>query len=569
MARTAQIGRSQAGSAQVGSAQTGGGSASFSLLPASGHATGTIAITAYGTGTSWTGSNPFSVTGGTGSATISNYANASGTSSTFDLNLTALGTIIITDSDSGTTYTYDGSAVAPGAPTIGTAVKGNADASVPFTAPADNGGATITGYTATSSPGGFTGTGASSPITVSGLTNGTAYTFTVTATNSVGTGSASAASNSVTPSTVPSAATIGTAVAGNTSASVAFTPGSTGGATVTYTATSSPGGFTGAGSASPVTVSGLSNGTGYTFTVVASNINGSSSASSASNSVTPVDTVTATKLAPFLSTDTLGTPVAQAYENDSGTMTAVGTPPTVNTVTNITNGREAILSVPPNQADGGFAGVVRWSTGSGSPEYFCEELNIAPITTPVALVTRTVTKVCNLPLGTDISGTLGYQLMSGANAAIGSRVTAGIIATALVTGPDKFSADITLAPGSYFIVWDNGSGVYSHDELHIPGVAQPTGTKTATITLVDAGNTPRASLTGLKWAWWDQPTPNASTTPTDQGTGASTDGSGVFSITVKTALAASGVGWLVVTDSDGTTTQTPVHKSFAGPVAVA
>lgn len=89
----------------------------------------------------------------------------------------------------------------PGAPTIGTATSpSSTTASVTFTAPADLGiPAVITGYTVTSSPGGLTGTGASSPITVSGLTTGTAYTFTVTATNASGTGPASAASNSVTP----------------------------------------------------------------------------------------------------------------------------------------------------------------------------------------------------------------------------------------------------------------------------------------------------------------------------------------------------------------------------------
>ena len=96
-------------------------------------------------------------------------------------------------------------ATTPGAPTIGTATAGNAQASVTFTAPVSNGGSAITGYTVTSSPGGLTATGTASPITVSGLTNGTAYTFTVRATNSVGTGPASAASNSVTPAAVVNA----------------------------------------------------------------------------------------------------------------------------------------------------------------------------------------------------------------------------------------------------------------------------------------------------------------------------------------------------------------------------
>ncbi|ODU66499.1 MAG: hypothetical protein ABT16_01590 [Rhodanobacter sp. SCN 65-17] len=97
------------------------------------------------------------------------------------------------------TQSFTVAAVVPGAPTIGAASAGDAQATVSFVAPASNGGATITAYTVTSNPGGITGTGAASPIAVTGLTNGTAYTFTVTATNSAGTGSASAASNSVTP----------------------------------------------------------------------------------------------------------------------------------------------------------------------------------------------------------------------------------------------------------------------------------------------------------------------------------------------------------------------------------
>ncbi|MDI9239560.1 autotransporter domain-containing protein [Lysobacter sp. LF1] len=94
-------------------------------------------------------------------------------------------------------------AVVPGAPTIGTAIAGDTQATVGFTPPASNGGATITHYTVTSNPGGLTASGMSAPITVTGLTNGVAYTFTVTADNSAGTGAASAASNSVTPDVPP------------------------------------------------------------------------------------------------------------------------------------------------------------------------------------------------------------------------------------------------------------------------------------------------------------------------------------------------------------------------------
>ena len=92
----------------------------------------------------------------------------------------------------------------PDAPTIGTATGGNALASVTFTAPSDVGGSAITAYSVVSTPGGFVGTGASSPVTVTGLTNGTAYTFKVFATNSYGPSAASAASNSATPVAPPS-----------------------------------------------------------------------------------------------------------------------------------------------------------------------------------------------------------------------------------------------------------------------------------------------------------------------------------------------------------------------------
>lgn len=185
---------------------------------------------------------------------------------------------------------------APFAPTIGTATNvgtgrayNNGAATVTFTAPTYTGRSAITSYTATSSPGGFTASGATSPLTVTGLQSSVSYTFTVTATNAAGlTSVASSASNSITATTVPQAPTIGTAADGGTgtTATVTYTAGATGGAAVSaYTATSSPGSFTASG-ASPITVSGLTTGTAYTFTVTATNANGTSSASAASNSVT-------------------------------------------------------------------------------------------------------------------------------------------------------------------------------------------------------------------------------------------------------------------------------------------
>lgn len=110
----------------------------------------------------------------------------------------------------------------PSAPTIGTATAGDTTASVAFTPSTYIGKGTIT-YTATSSPGGFTGTSATSPITVSGLTNGTAYTFTVVGTTNYGVSSlASAASNSITPASATSFESIATYTATGSVSDITF-----------------------------------------------------------------------------------------------------------------------------------------------------------------------------------------------------------------------------------------------------------------------------------------------------------------------------------------------------------
>ncbi|MEI7553587.1 MAG: fibronectin type III domain-containing protein, partial [Verrucomicrobiota bacterium] len=169
----------------------------------------------------------------------------------------------------------------PSAPTAVIAISGNNQATISFTTSADNGGAAITGYTVTSSPGGLTASGTSSPLTVTGLTNGTSYTFTITATNSAGMSSAPTLASSA-----PGAPTAVIALGGNGQATVTFTaPVSNGGAVITgYTVTSIPAGGTDSNAGSTGLshiVTGLTNGTSYTFTVTATNSIDTGSASGA------------------------------------------------------------------------------------------------------------------------------------------------------------------------------------------------------------------------------------------------------------------------------------------------
>ena len=130
--------------------------------------------------------------------------------------------------------------------------------------------------------------------------------FTVTASNAVYTSESSVASSPVTPITTPGAPVIGSATTlSDSEISVAFTPPSNGGGSpiTSYTVTSSPGGYTATGTESPLIVSGLNGGTGYTFTVTATNAAGTSDASGSSNQAT---TDTRISDAPIIGTATAG-----------------------------------------------------------------------------------------------------------------------------------------------------------------------------------------------------------------------------------------------------------------------
>lgn len=79
-----------------------------------------------------------------------------------------------------------------------------------------------------------------------------------------------------------------------------------------------------------------------------------------------------------------------------------------------------------------------------------------------------------------------------------------------------------------------------------------TGTTTLTITLVDSAGTPLANLSGLSWAWFDESAVNSATSPPDVGTGATTDSSGQFSVSLpNTTLTSGQTGMLALQDSTG------------------
>jgi len=140
-------------------------------------------------------------------------------------------------------------AQAPGAPTQVVATAGNGSASISFVAPILDGGAPVTSYTVLPSGGVKSTTSLGLPVLVKGLTNGTPYTFTVTAANEAGQSVASALSNSITPmaSTLALSASsldFGSQALGSPSSAKTLTLSNTGASTVALAGIAVSGDFT-------------------------------------------------------------------------------------------------------------------------------------------------------------------------------------------------------------------------------------------------------------------------------------------------------------------------------------
>ena len=253
-------------------------------------------------------SNQLTVTGGTSPFTWSVSAGTLPAGLTLNSSGLLSGTPTTVGSSTFTVRVVDGSGQSatqsvtlvvtdkPAAPAAPTATAGITSATVSWVAPANNGSA-ITGYVVTPYKAGVAQTPVSydasaTSRTLSGLTAGSSYTFTVAATNATGTSAPSAQSTAVTPYALPGAPTISAATAGDSAATLTWTtPSSNGSAITGYVVTP----YIGAtaqptqtfSAATTQTVTGLTAGTAYTFTVAAVNQAGTGPASAASSPVTP------------------------------------------------------------------------------------------------------------------------------------------------------------------------------------------------------------------------------------------------------------------------------------------
>ena len=359
--------------APVGGVPNAGGSTPvFSLSPSSTSATGTLAVTATGSGTTWSGSNPFSISSGPASG-LTNYVRISDTSATFDITVTALsGTIVIADSNSGTTANIAAVALVPNAPTD-VVLTDNNDGTVTasYTQASSDGGAAITGNTLLTSEGQTASAGSPGADITFTPVNGVEITAQVRATNSVGDGPYSDASAAITPnntdvvSVMIRAPYLSTDTLGTKTVQLFHIVG---GALVAATLPITTG-FTAIPSVSNgwwVLIDVTPNGGNGEFSGIAvfSNINGTGKAAVEAYSAPTVapGTLVAHKIAPFLSTDTITTPGYQLYSRNGA---AYGSHVTsgILAISGVTNGYVARVSVSANTPAGGAHYGMLWDGG--------------------------------------------------------------------------------------------------------------------------------------------------------------------------------------------------------------
>ena len=367
--------------------------------------------------------------------------------------------------------------VLAGAPSAISATRGNTTVALTWTAPADTGGTPLTGYLVQVRSGSSVVrtvplTGTATTTTVTGLTNGQAYTFAVAARNANGTGAFSAPSAAVVPASAPTVAPTGLVVTqtGLGTATVSFTAatpaGADGGSPVTSFAVQAFNGTTAVGSpasvpgtATSAVVTGLPRGT-LTFTVRAVNAVGAgpaaTSAAKAISGLAGAPTAvsgtrgnTAVALRWTAPADNGGTALTgYAVQVRSGTavvktVTLTGTA-TTTTVTGLTNGRSYTFAVAARNANGtgGFsaasAALVPASAPTAAPVGITA--TAGTVGAPVTAVTRRGAFAATGTGGSAVTGfqVLAYRVVGSSNVLVAIRTvsapTTGFTYPGLVNG---------------------------------------------------------------------------------------------------------------------------------------
>jgi hypothetical protein len=347
----------------------------------------------------------------------------------------------------------------PSAPTSVTATEGNTQATVSWTDPSNNGGSAITGYTVTNVTTGTTYDVSATVISkiVTDLSNGTAYSFTVKAVNAAGP-SVSSSSVSATPRTVPGAPTGVIADLSNGQVTVRWTdPSNNGGSAITgYTVTNVTTNVTYDLSANVTTktITDLSNGTPYSFTVKAVNAAGSSVPSSVS--ATPRTIPGAPR---SVTADPSNTQVTVSWTDPSNNG---GSAITGYTVTNVTTGTTydvsatVISKIVTDLSNGTAYSFTVKAVNAAGPSVSSSSVSATPRTVPGAPTSVTVASSVG-----SVTVTWNPPASNGGSEITGYTVSVAGTRAVVTVGPTTYSATVAglpSAPHNTTVVATNAAG---------------------------------------------------------------------------------------------------------------